>query len=878
MAASVSGVSPLSHALQSLGVQRPAPPPAPDPKAAIEDLARQTGSPANVLMALAEADGGDLDRARRNADFLGKRLAGGAKIEDAVSELAGDPARAAIVMDRSYQLADELYPEPAAPEEKPGIGTDLKDLGKLGAAGAVKMTGGAMQALGAFADDAMRAGARAEIEASGGDPAQVRGESIVRSGSRAAADAVRGVGDDLAGSVSDRMKQALEGTQFEGELFSPSTWGAGDDPSVRGVLGHTAQGLGSMIPVAAASAVAGPAGAAVMGGLGAAGEGAQSGRDFVQAVRGREGEAGPAALEAMPAFRALLDQGLSPDEAAAELAGLAESESAAWQAIPGTVGGAAMGKILSRAEGVLNAGGRAARAAKKGLAGAIEEGAQEAAEGMASQRGIAAATGAEVNTQQDSFGNFVLGALSGGAMGAGAGVLGGRQDTGGAEDGPAPGPGDADPAEPAGGSGTPLALPAPENGGTIFGQSQARQEPDSFDRDPSNPNRAAADQSGAGAQFRPAGPPPVGDSRPDAVAEAERIFRAQPDTMDLPADAPIPPEVDGEFTEIPLISDTGPDGSGAGAVAAPGGVSSLSAPPGAAATNSEPLAGFPPEFYGGQTPEGIVKLPPIRHAGPVERIAQGIAAATPPALPARFPDQKPGSAVRFGDAASGQIIDGVFLGETEAGARVRVQGREIDLTPEQFDAGRDAVGPIEEERKRAEQEAKQAAKALPAPKQEAPNDAEPSDAAEARDSALLAVPTTSGPDDGQPGSGAPTAPGGLLTKKDARRFRRWLRDGWARLDHRLDPDPAGSEFLTSAEIETVKRTAADTDDALTQYKITMTSRVGDLETGAGTMAGQIDNRYTKAQTDSAISSAITSTEATLNSRINGRATPPRSMH
>ena len=129
---------------------------------------------------------------------------------------------------------------------------------------------------------------------------------------------------------------------------------------------------------------------------------------------------------------------------------------------------------------------------------------------------------------------------------------------------------------------------------------------------PSNPNRAAADQSGAGAQFRPAEPPPAGNSRPDAVAEAERIFRAQPDTMDLPADAPIPPEIDGEFTEIPPISDTGPDGSGAGAVAAPGVAASLSGAPGAAATTPIPV-------------------PP---AGPVERLAIGIAAATPPALPA----------------------------------------------------------------------------------------------------------------------------------------------------------------------------------------------------------------------------------------------------
>lgn len=714
----VTGTSPLSHALQSLGVSRPAPEQKPDPKTAFDRLSRETNVPANVLIALDEAEGGagDLDRARRNADFLGQRLAGGAKIEDAVAELAGDAERAANLMGRSYDIADALYPEPEAPEAKPGIGskagTGILDFAKAAGSGAVNMTGGAVQALGAFADDAMRQGARAELAASGGDPSQVQGESVARSWSRAGADAVRGIGGALAESISEGGKKAMQGSQPGGELFDPSTWSAGDDPSIEGYLLNTAQGLGSMIPVAAAAAVGGPYGAAAMGGLGAAGEGAQSGRDFVTDAQGREGEAGPAAVEAMPGYRALRDQGMSHDDAVAELARLAESESAAWQAIPGTLGGAATGKILSRAEGVLNAGGRAARAAKKGLAGAIEEGAQEAAEGMASQQGVASATGADVNIQQDSLGNFVLGALSGGAMGAGAGVLGSRHDTGGVEENPAPGPSDADPADPAeaaGDGGEPLALPAPENGGTIFGMSETQQEPGSFDRDPSNPSRPGADQSGAGAQFRPAEPPPAVEGGPDAAAEAERIFRAQPDTLDLPADAPVIPEVDGEFTEIPPITDTGPDGSGAGAVAAPGDGSSLSVPPGAAATNPIP-------------------------AGPVERIAQSIAATMPPALPeppARFPDQKPGGAVRFGDPASGQIIDGVFLGETEAGARVRVQGREIDLTPEQFDAGRDAVGPIEEEQKRAEQEAKQAAKALPAPKQEAPADVEPRNAGQA---------------------------------------------------------------------------------------------------------------------------------------------------
>lgn len=531
MADHVPGTSPLSHALQSLSVQRPRPAPKVDPKDAFDSLSRQTNVPVNVLIALDEAEGGaaDLDKARRNAAFLGEKLAAGARIEDAVGELAGDADLAAGLMDRSYDIADALYPAPAPEAPKgPGIGTDLTDFAKAFGGGAINAAGGAVQSLGAFTDDALRRGAREELAASGGDPSQAQGESIVRSGTRGAAEAVRGVGDDVLGAMSQRGRDAMAGFSPAGEIFSPSTWSLGDDPSIRGAVLQTAQGLGSMVPVVAGSALAGPAGGAAMGALQAAGEGAQSGREFVEAAQGREGESGPAAIEAMPGYQALRDQGLSHAEAADELARLTESEAGARQMIPGALGGAATGKILSRAEGVLNAGGRAARTLKKGAAGALEEGIQEAAEGMAAQSGIAAATGADVNTQDDSFANFVLGAMSGGAMGGGAGLVSpGQTDSEQVGD---VGGGDAA----AGGAAGPLLLPAPQeamglpapsSGGTIFGQSESRQEPGSFERDPSNPRRPRADQSGAGARFRPDGPAAPGGP---IEAAARSIASAMP--------------------------------------------------------------------------------------------------------------------------------------------------------------------------------------------------------------------------------------------------------------------------------------------------------------------------------------------------------------
>lgn len=691
MADYVPGGSPLSTALQSLGVAPQTPARARDPKAEFDSISRRTGVPANVLIALDEAEGGsaDLDRATRNAAFLGERISGGAKIEDAVAELAGDRERGATLMNRSYDIADAMYPAPASterPDRGPGIGTDVADFAKSFGAGAINMTGGAVHALGAIADDGIRQFARAESDASGVQSRAADGESILRGGARDAADAVRGVGDRVRRSISERGQQAMQGFQPDGELLSPSSWTLGDDPSVRGAILNTAQGLGSMAPLVA---MPGPASAAAFGALGAAGEGAQEGRDFVERARGFDAEFGPAYIEAMPGYQDLRNQGLSHDDAADELTRRAESEAGVRQGVPGALGGAATNRIMRGADRFLNAGSRAGRVAKKGVAGAIEEGSQEALEGIAAKSGIADATGVNVNTQQGSFGNFVLGALSGAGMGAASGLVSPGETERQASDMPqAEGTDEGSPDIPL--------LPAPESGGTIFGRSASQQEPGSFDRDPTNPNRSGADQTGAGAQFRPVEPMPIPPA-PESVASGIPV---QPDTLDLAGDTPIPPEIEGEFTEVgsgggvPSLlgipnsdpSDTGPVGSGSGAVVAPGGVGASSpALPGATATNL---------------------LPPP--AGPVEQAARSIAAATPapaPEVAPSFPDQKPGGAIRLGDPNSGQIVDGVFMGESpEGNARVRVQGQVVDLTPAEFDAGRDAVAQIEADRAQAEKE------------------------------------------------------------------------------------------------------------------------------------------------------------------------------
>ena len=83
---------------------------------------------------------------------------------------------------------------------------------------------------------------------------------------------------------------------------------------------------------------------------------------------------------------------------------------------------------------------------------------------------------------------------------------------------------------------------------------------------------------------------------------------------------------------------------------------------------------------------------------------------------------------------------------------------------------------------------------------------------------------------------------------------------------------AAFEARSSAEIAEVRQAQADSDSAFTAWRSTMDSRVDNIESVNSVQATQISDRYTRAQTDSAISAAINSTTATLTNQINQRAT------
>lgn len=726
MADTIPGASPiLQSALTKLGAT-PEMDTAHHTKAAFDGLSRKTKVPANVLMALDEADGGrgDIAKAEANALRFSEAMAQGGSLDAAMLAYAGgDSDRAKALMDRSYDIADAIYPQRTPPVEESGTGLlgrtagFVADTGKALVGRGVQAAGGIPRAAGAFLDEKLKSaienyGSRTVGKYRGED---VEGETFVRPVGRAAGDAVQAGGEAILDTMSDEGKEAMAGFSPTGELLSPGTWDLGENPSLGGAVLNVAGGVGSMLPLLATR---NPYVAAMTGGLMAGGEGADNGRQFVIDAASTLDDDGQPEIAKMPEYQKLIGDGRSHEQATMELARRAESEAGFRQGIFGALGGAATNRIFRSADGWLGSGGRLARATKKGAAGFIEEGAQETAEGVASQSGIESATGADVNLAEDSFGNFLMGGLTGAGAGVGGGIIFGNGERDEAAEATSEGP-DGLPAPdqplmlppPDGGSmGATPQLPAPESGGTIFGGGRAGTPPGDFERNmEAGPRPRRKDIRSQPAELR-RGPDPASVQMP---AEVDLSMGATPDAEPLalpapnqggtifgggtpgtptgeiernPASLPRPRDFANQPANLRPGQNAPADGSGGSMVAAPD-QAALSA-------------------TGAATP-----IP----AGPIEALARSIQLPEPAPVetpaPLRFPEQKAGASIRLGDPENGQIFDAVFMGETADGARVRIAGQELDLTPEEFDMGRDAVAQIEAVQK-AQADAEKAASSL----------------------------------------------------------------------------------------------------------------------------------------------------------------------
>ena len=387
----------------------------------IEDIARKSRVPVNVILTLAEDAKADTPEkqlivARRAAEEFGPRFQQSGDVSALVRELAGKDAPR--FMARARQIGQELYPDQfaaakatAQPVEEPGA---LGDAARSFGAGLASGVGAAVEGVGALAD--------APLAAIRGDTAE---PGLIARAGRAGGDALRGLGENMRAGMSQEARDAIQQSMPSGDLFKPETWSVGENPSLKGYMLLGADVLGSFLPVVAAGILGGGVGAVAVGGAQSAGSGAEAARGIIEEAFLDRDENGVSTLERESAyFRDLRAQGMGEAAALKKTQDAASFVASLMTAPIGAFGGAATSAIMRGAlpAGLGTTGGIARQAAVRGAIGAGEEGFQEALEGVAARFGTQVATDLPVDLTQDTFGDFLLGALGGGPVGAAAGA------------------------------------------------------------------------------------------------------------------------------------------------------------------------------------------------------------------------------------------------------------------------------------------------------------------------------------------------------------------------------------------------------------------------------------------------------------------------
>ncbi len=231
-------------------------------------------------------------------------------------------------------------------------------------------------------------------------------------------------GEGIKSGVSQATKDAIEGSNPDGDILKPSTWSLGSDPSARGLVALGADVFGAMIPVFASAAATGGAGAIITGGAQGAGNAEDRAIQIIDDLAKT-----PGGLEKQSAyFREQIAAGKTRAQAIKATKDAAANLAAVYAAPVAGVGGLLTSKIAHPATEIFAGRGVAAAIGGRAAVGALEEGSQEALETVAGNAGVNQAVGTDVDLTEGTFGDFVLGALAGGTMGAGGGAAAGVRE------------------------------------------------------------------------------------------------------------------------------------------------------------------------------------------------------------------------------------------------------------------------------------------------------------------------------------------------------------------------------------------------------------------------------------------------------------------
>lgn len=240
------------------------------------------------------------------------------------------------------------------------------------------------------------------------------------------ADAGEKVSERFRESVSAAGKQAIADSQVEGNLLeaiqnrSVENLSFGKNPSFMGYALQGSQVLGSLAPIITTAVVTRGSSKAVgtVGfGMGA-GEAVQDAQKYVSSLSDEQ------LMQSSPYFKKMVEDGVNPAEARQVVADKAAEYAAQLQGSVSAFGSVITGKLITGQFDKLMTGpvkNRLGRIALGTTAGAAEEGTQEFLEGIAKDLGINKAVIKEIG--EESFANFVLGAMGGAGPGAYRGAV-----------------------------------------------------------------------------------------------------------------------------------------------------------------------------------------------------------------------------------------------------------------------------------------------------------------------------------------------------------------------------------------------------------------------------------------------------------------------
>ena len=240
------------------------------------------------------------------------------------------------------------------------------------------------------------------------------------------ADAGEKVSKDLRESVSAAGQKAIADSQVEGNILesiqkrSVDNLSFGKNPSFTGYALQGSQVLGSLVPIIG-TAVMTKGNTKAVGTVGfgmGAGEAVQDATQYVSQLSDEQ------LMQSSPYFKKMVQDGVDPVEARKVVTDKAAEYAAQLQGSVAAFGGVITGKLITGQFDKLITGpvkNRLGRIALGTTAGSLEEGTQEFLEGVAKDLGINKSVIKEIG--EESFANFVLGAMGGAGPGAYRGAV-----------------------------------------------------------------------------------------------------------------------------------------------------------------------------------------------------------------------------------------------------------------------------------------------------------------------------------------------------------------------------------------------------------------------------------------------------------------------